>query len=50
LGLPDKLDLARAKSKFRTDKRSYREILGPKEQARIAEVFSDEIRLYGYEF
>ena len=50
LGIPDKLDLPQAKSRFRKDKRSYRELLDQNQQAKIAELFSEEIRLLGYEF
>ena len=50
LGLPEKLDLPRAKSNFRKDKRSYREILNEEDRTMIAELFRDEINLFGYEF
>ncbi len=50
LGITEKLELPHAKSRFRKDKRSYREILDNEQQARIADMFSDEIRLMGYEF
>lgn len=50
LGIPEPLELPRAKGQFRKDKRSYREIFGEAERARIAELFSDEIALLGYEF
>ena len=50
VGLPEKLDLPRAKSRFRKDKRSYRDILDVKEKAKIAELFSQEISLFGYEY
>jgi hypothetical protein len=50
IGIPEKLELPRAKSRFRKDKESYRDIYGETEKARIAELFSDEIRLFGYEF
>ena len=50
LGIPEKLELPRAKSRFRKDQRSYREILDAEQQAIIAELFSDEIKLMGYEF
>ena len=48
--IPEKLDLPHAKSRFRKDKRSYRDILDAEQQAIIAEFFSDEIKLMGYEF
>jgi len=50
LGIPEKLELPRAKSRFRKDKRNYREILNEAEQVKIAELFSDEINLLGYQF
>jgi hypothetical protein len=50
LGFSDELELPRAKSRFREDKRSYRDILGEKEKAKIAELFRDEINLFGYNF
>ena len=50
VGIQEQLDLPHAKSQFRKDKRSYRDILDAKQQAKIAELFSDEIRLFGYEF
>jgi len=50
VGIAEKLDLPHAKSQYRKDKRSYREVLDAKQQAKIAELFSDEIRLFGYEF
>lgn len=50
LELPEKLDLPRAKSRFRKDHRSYRDLLGKKEKKRIFELFSHEIRLMGYKY
>ena len=50
VGLPEKLDLPRAKSSFRKDKRSYHDILNMKEKEKIAELFSEEISLFGYEY
>jgi hypothetical protein len=50
VGIPEELVLPRAKSRFRKDKRSYREILGEAEKVKIAELFRDEINLLGYEF
>ena len=49
-GISEKLELPRAKSRFRRDKRSYRDILGEEEKVKIAELFCDEISLFGYEF
>ena len=50
LGIPEKLELPRAKSKYRKDKRCYREILGMAEKDKISELFREEIDLMGYEF
>ena len=50
LGIHEKLELLRAKSSFRKDKRGYRDILDTEQQARITEYFSDEIKLMGYTF
>jgi hypothetical protein len=50
LGIPEKLVLPRAKSSFRKDKRSYRDILGTKDRGKIAELFQEEINLLGYEW
>jgi hypothetical protein len=50
LNLPEKLDLPRAKSSFRKDKRSLREILSDGEGKKIGELFSEEIALFGYEY
>lgn len=48
IGIPEPLELPKRKSKYRKDKRDYREILGNKEKERIAELFKDEIELHGY--
>ncbi len=50
LGIPEKLNLPRAKSRFRKDKRNYRDYFDEKDNAKIEELFSDEISLFGYEF
>lgn len=50
LGIPEKLELPRAKSRFRTDKRHYRDILGEADKARISDLFRDEISLFDYEW
>lgn len=50
LGITEKLELPHAKSRFRKDKRSYREILDEEQKTRIAGIFSDEIKLMGYQF
>ena len=48
LGLPEPLNLPRAKSTTRKDRRSYREILSEADKVRIAGQFSDEIELFNY--
>lgn len=50
LGIPEELQLPHAKAGFRADKKSYRDILDDESKAKIATLFSDEIRLLGYEF
>ena len=50
LGIPGKLELPKTKSKYRKDKRSYRDILSENEQMMIAEFSQKEINLLGYEF
>ena len=50
VGINEKVKLPRAKSKFRKDKRNYRDILAEADKAEIAELFSDEINLLGYEW
>ncbi|MES2657556.1 MAG: sulfotransferase family 2 domain-containing protein [Verrucomicrobiota bacterium] len=50
LGLQEKLELPRAKSRFRKSEGGYQGIYGEAEKAKIAELFSDEIRRFGYEF
>ncbi|WP_137719069.1 sulfotransferase family 2 domain-containing protein [Methylobacillus flagellatus] len=50
LGVPEKLELPNAKSRFRKDKRSYRDIMTAEEQATVAELFQNEIKLFGYTF
>lgn len=50
IGLPEGLVLPKAKSKSRSDKRSYREIMGEEDRQRIEKLFSDEIALMGYEY
>ena len=49
LGLPEKLELPRAKSTFRKDRRNYREILDEYTQKQIREMFHQEISLFGYD-
>lgn len=50
LGLPEKLDLPRAKSQYRKDKRNYRDILGEGDKEKVLDLFFDEVDLHGYEF
>lgn len=50
VGIPERLELPRAKANVRTDRRSYREILGEAEREKIAKLFDKEIELFGYEF
>lgn len=50
LGITKHLELHQAKSNYRPDKLNYRDILDLEQQEKIAELFSDEIRLMGYEF
>ena len=50
LGLGSSLQLPRAKSDTRKDRRPYSEVLGPTERAIIARRCAREIELLGYEF
>jgi len=50
VGISEPLELPRAKSKFRPVKKSYQDVFGEEEKVRIAKLFSDEIRLFGYSF
>ncbi len=50
IGLPGPLILPRAKTQYRQDKRSYREILNKEDQNKIANIFKEEIQLLGYKF
>lgn len=50
LGLPESIEMPKTKSTFRSDRRHYRDVLTPAQRDRIAEMFSDEIRIMGYEF
>ena len=47
LGIPEKINLPRAKSKFRKDKRNYRDILSNSDNDNISRLFKDEIDLLG---
>jgi hypothetical protein len=50
LGIPEPLDLPRAKSKYRKDKRSYKDILTDDEKEMISKIFNDEIQNLGYRY
>lgn len=50
LGIPEELVLPRAKSGYRKDRGNYRDLFGQEEKAMVADLFSDEIKLFGYEF
>jgi hypothetical protein len=50
LGIPEKLDLPRAKSHFRKVKGNYRDMYNDIDRERVAELFADEIKLFGYQF
>jgi len=50
LELPESLELPKAKSGIRRDKRHYSEVLSEAEKNRIAELFKEEIQLLGYEY
>ncbi len=50
LEIAETLELPNAKSRFRQDKRSYRELLSESDKARIARRLSEEIRLFDYQF
>ena len=50
LGIPETLDLPRTKTGFRRDKGNYRDALDEQQQNRVAQLFADEIRLFGYRF
>jgi hypothetical protein len=50
LGMPPLGALPRAKGHYRTDRRSYRELMGSDLRERVAEACAPEIALMGYEF
>ena len=49
LGFPDQVELPRAKTQFRQDKRPATEILTPAQKARIYELHAREFEVFGYE-
>ena len=50
LGIPESLDMPRAKSRSRKIKRDHKEYFDEEERAKVAKLFSREIELFGYEF
>ena len=50
LGLPEPLQLPRAKGAFRKDRRPYREIMGEEARRTLAEVYARELALLDYSF
>jgi len=50
IGLAESIAMPQANSDWRSDRRPYQEVLGPKEREVIAERCSREIDLFGYEF
>ena len=50
LGLPEPLSLPHAKGQYRKDKRYYRDVLSKQDRASIAQQFSREIEMFGYEY
>lgn len=50
LGIPGELKLPRTKSGFRKPGEKYQDILGVEQREMISGLFSDEIRLYGYQY
>jgi hypothetical protein len=50
LNLPGLPALPRAKSRFRSDRRHYREIFGAEDKIAVEKMFAREIEHFGYEF
>jgi hypothetical protein len=50
VGISEKLELLTAKSKYRKDKRNYRDIIGETNKAIFADMFVDETGLLGYDW
>lgn len=50
LNLPETPVLPRAKGGYRSDKRSYRDLLSAADRDKIARVYAREIAFFGYEF
>ena len=50
LQIPEKLALPKAKAGYRRDRRHYRDVLAEADRDRIAQLFADEIELFGYRY
>ena len=50
LGISRPVNLPHAKGQFRSGDRDYRKILGKEGRDRIAQIFADEIMLFGYSY
>lgn len=50
LGIPEALELPRAKASYRKDRRSYRELLTEGDKVEIARMFRSEIELFNYQY
>jgi len=50
IGIAGGLELPHAKSGHRKDKKNYRNLFNDADRERVAEMFSEEIKLLGYEF
>jgi len=50
VGMPEALELPRAKASYRKDRRSYRELLTDHDKEEISRMFRSEIELFNYEF
>jgi hypothetical protein len=50
VALPEPLDLPRAKSGFRTDRRSYRDVLNEQDADYVARLFAPEIEAFAFTF
>ncbi len=50
LGLEETPSLPAAKTRFRTDRRHYREVLDQQDRDRIARIYAREITHFGYEW
>lgn len=50
IGLPEPLQLPRAKGGHRRDRRSYRDVLSPAQRELVGAAFREEIALCGYEY